>query len=482
MSWRRCMPGHEMASAACSAAFRAASTSGPCPTTVSTRPPAVRQAPCSSRLVPAWNTSAPVFPAASRPSISSPLAGRLRVAGRRQHDPHDCVTRHRQPTVGSNRRCGRAAKSASRRREQERPKRGGEPGQEHLRLGVAEPRVALEEHRTGAGEHQARIERADERGPATRELGEDRAVDRPNELGDGVVGQVGKRAVRAHAAGVRAAVAVGEPLVVAGKRQREGVAAVAQRDQRRFLALEPLLHDHADADCALSGPVVVGKERVERLVRVPGVRADRHALPRRKPVSLDHDAIAPCGERVRVRARGRERFERPAFGHPDAGGTGDLAAERLARSRCGRPPPSVRTSAHRLQAARRRRRPPAAPRGRSPQARPPRAGRARRAQHRRADRSRGRRGPAAPSRSRRCPAQRSPRSHRVRRPASRRARARVRRRRPRGPGRHHEATAHATIPGRFRIGRQARSIVWVRSGPTDTSTIGTRAYSSIAVT
>ena len=50
------------------------------------------------------------------------------------------------------------------------------------------------------------------------------------------------------------------------------------------------------------------------------------------------------------------------------------------------------------------------------------------------------------------------------------------------PGRHDQATAHATIPGRFRIGRQARSIVWVRSGPTDTSTIGTRAYSSIAVT
>ncbi len=43
------------------------------------------------------------------------------------------------------------------------------------------------------------------------------------------------------------------------------------------------------------------------------------------------------------------------------------------------------------------------------------------------------------------------------------------------------ARAHAGIPARWRIGRHARSIVWVRSGPTDTSTMGTPACSSIAV-
>ena len=36
--------------------------------------------------------------------------------------------------------------------------------------------------------------------------------------------------------------------------------------------------------------------------------------------------------------------------------------------------------------------------------------------------------------------------------------------------------------GRWRIGRQARSMVWVRSGPTETNTIGTPACSSSAVT
>ena len=42
--------------------------------------------------------------------------------------------------------------------------------------------------------------------------------------------------------------------------------------------------------------------------------------------------------------------------------------------------------------------------------------------------------------------------------------------------------AHAGSPGLWRIGRQARSMVWVRSGPTETRTIGTPACSSIADT
>ncbi len=47
-------------------------------------------------------------------------------------------------------------------------------------------------------------------------------------------------------------------------------------------------------------------------------------------------------------------------------------------------------------------------------------------------------------------------------------------------GRHHEA--HAGRLTRLRIGRHARSIVCVRSGPTDTRTIGTPAWVSMAET
>ena len=49
------------------------------------------------------------------------------------------------------------------------------------------------------------------------------------------------------------------------------------------------------------------------------------------------------------------------------------------------------------------------------------------------------------------------------------------------PGRLDEL-AHAPASTRWRIGRHARSIVCVRSGPTDTSTIGAPACSSSAVT
>ena len=55
------------------------------------------------------------------------------------------------------------------------------------------------------------------------------------------------------------------------------------------------------------------------------------------------------------------------------------------------------------------------------------------------------------------------------------------------PGRHDQGhrddrTGQAGFTGRWRIGRHARSMVWVRSGPTDTNTIGTPACSSSAVT
>ena len=229
-------------------------------------------------------------------------------------------------------------------------------------------------------------------------------------------------------------------------------------------------------------PVVVGKERVKRLVRLPGVRADGYALSRRKAVGLDHDAVAARCELVRERARGRERFERPAFGHPDAGGTGDLAAERLAR----------------FDAGGRRRRPERRHAGRQQGVRDPGGQRRLGADHRELDR-------LAPCQldQRRAVERIDPRDDADPRlgrdPGAARRNDHLVDTRLGGqlpgervlapaaaddedPGRHDEATAHATIPGRFRIGRQARSIVWVRSGPTDTSTIGTRAYSSIAVT
>src|SRR5664280_982486 len=75
MSWRRCMPGHVMQSAAFSAAARAAGSVAPKPTTARTRPPFVRKWPLASLTVPAWNTVAPAAAASASPEMASPLRG-----------------------------------------------------------------------------------------------------------------------------------------------------------------------------------------------------------------------------------------------------------------------------------------------------------------------------------------------------------------------------------------------------------------------
>ena len=106
----------------------------------------------------------------------------------------------------------------------------------------------------------------------------------------------GHRRERAHAAGVRAGVAVAEPLeVLRGRERRPRRVAVAEREQRDLLALEQLL-DH---------------ER-RRRTRPPARRpasssvlrpADEDALAGREPVGLDHARRPRDGERCARSAR-----------------------------------------------------------------------------------------------------------------------------------------------------------------------------------
>ena len=55
------------------------------------------------------------------------------------------------------------------------------------------------------------------------------------------------RRIGAHAAGVRSAVAVLQPLVVLAAGQRQRMAAVGEHDETGFLALQKFLDDHARA-------------------------------------------------------------------------------------------------------------------------------------------------------------------------------------------------------------------------------------------
>ena len=213
--------------------------------------------------------------------------------------------------------------------------------------------------------------------------------------------------------------------------------------------------------------------------------ADRDALARREPVGLDDDP-AVRGEAHRVgQARRRVRLgERPAPGHRDARRLGDLPAERLRALDPGRGgaraedrEPGVRERVGDAGGQRRLR-----PDDDELGGEPP-GDRDDRRTVERID------GLAADPRLRRDPVGSGRDEDLVdarlggELPGQRVLAAAAAD--DQDPGRLDQARQRRSCArhrGRWRIGRQARSIVCVRSGPTETSTIGAPACSSSAVT
>jgi hypothetical protein len=113
--------------------------------------------------------------------------------------------------------------------------------------------------------------------------------DRLHELGDQVVGVVRdrRRRVGAHAAGVRAGVALAEALVVLRERQGDGAHPVAQRDNEHSGPLR--------RSSSRNGPVVA---RIASIVAASSV-GNGHTLAGGEPVELDDDGtveVAPPGD------------------------------------------------------------------------------------------------------------------------------------------------------------------------------------------
>jgi hypothetical protein len=99
------------------------------------------------------------------------------------------------------------------------------------------------------------------------------------------------RGVAAHAAGVRALVAVEDALVVLRRRQRHGTVAVAERQQRHLLPVEELLQHHL----GLAEPPLA-EEHVEGGARLALVGGDDHALARGQHVGLEYGRVGGAGE------------------------------------------------------------------------------------------------------------------------------------------------------------------------------------------
>ena len=142
---------HEIASAAVSAASRAASRSGPRPTTVE-HASAGRcvSAPCGRRDSCRRGTRAHPSSAQRRGRRSRrPGAARPGSPPPRARCPTAASRDHRQPPVGGRAPSRRTASSWRAAASRSGPSAVASRGRSHLRLGIAEPRVALEEHRTG---------------------------------------------------------------------------------------------------------------------------------------------------------------------------------------------------------------------------------------------------------------------------------------------------------------------------------------------
>ena len=133
---------------------------------------------------------------------------------------------------------------------------------------------------------------------APAQLVDDRLVHGGGDLSRAVGVDARHRRVAAHAARVRALVAVEDSLVVLRGRQGHRALPVAERQERELLALEELLED----DLGLA-EALLGEEDVDRLARLAFVLGDDHALARRQHVRLQHGRVRrACKVRRRLLA------------------------------------------------------------------------------------------------------------------------------------------------------------------------------------
>src|SRR5438093_986794 len=127
-----------------------------------------------------------------------------------------------------------------------------------------------------------------------------------------------RRRHRAHAAGVRAGVAIAESLVIARRRQRDHGLAVHERLQAGLFTFEQLLeHDRT----------AVRRRAAECRARLLRRTAHRDALAEREPVRFHDDRALPAVQRL---ARRRCIGERLPARRRDTGLAHELFRERLA--------------------------------------------------------------------------------------------------------------------------------------------------------
>ena len=158
--------------------------------------------------------------------------------------------------------------------------------QNHLRFRVAESDIELDDFRSVSREHQPDEKEAAELAALAAHALEHRQHDLAHHTR--LRGRIEQRAWRigAHAAGVRACIAVERALVIFGGSQRERARAIAQNEERRFAPDEQFLDDEARA--GLAEPLV-DHHRLHLRLCVGKIRGNDDALARGEAIGFQHD-------------------------------------------------------------------------------------------------------------------------------------------------------------------------------------------------
>ena len=163
---------------------------------------------------------------------------------------------------------------------------------QHHRLGfrIAETAVELDDFRvTGFVDHQACVE---ETGVHVAFIGHATHGWPDHQVHDALVhvgGHHRRRGVGTHAAGVRAAVAVADALVVLAGGHRQYVLAVDHHDKAGFFAVEEFLDDHARTGVTKG---IAGEHVAYGVFGFLQGHGDDHAFTGSQAIGLDHDRCA----------------------------------------------------------------------------------------------------------------------------------------------------------------------------------------------
>ena len=171
--------------------------------------------------------------------------------------------------------------------EQQRDQIVFQPQHQHLRFGVAEAAIVFDQLRTVRGENQPGIEHTNIRVTHITQCTDGRLDDFFQRFFAKRRCHAGSWRIGAHAAGVGAGIAFTNSFMILRGGQRQGVSAVGEDEEARFLAFKELLDD------AFGAAELAREDVVQCAASFRHFHGNGDALAGRQPIGLDDDRYTP---------------------------------------------------------------------------------------------------------------------------------------------------------------------------------------------